>query len=125
MVIDLWLYGPLSRFAPDGDAQAKTSSFANIKVELEEDKRMRDLLARYSIPAEERGITFVNGNLTAMPGMQPDLDNELEDGDRVALFHLKSMWPYQYRDGANMGSGLSKELAEGDNPFRQRADSDH
>ena len=117
-----WGAGP---DATDDDTRTKASSFANIKAELGEGKQLRDLLARFSIPSEERGITFVNGNLTAMPGMQPDLDQKLADGDRVALFHLKSMWPYQYRDGANTGSGLSKTLAEGDNPFRQRADSNH
>jgi len=34
-----------------------------------------------------------------MPGLQPDLGHALRDGDRVALFHLKSMWPFQYRHG--------------------------
>ena len=41
-----------------------------------------------------------------MPGRQPDLDNSLQDGDRVAFFHLNSMWPYQYRHGAALGEGL-------------------
>jgi hypothetical protein len=49
------------------------------------------------MPSEARGITFINGNLSAMPGLQPDLDTELSDGDRVAFFHPKSMWPFQYR----------------------------
>jgi len=34
-----------------------------------------------------------------MPGLQPDLGHALRNGDRVALFHLKSMWPFQYRHG--------------------------
>jgi len=37
-----------------------------------------------------------------MPGMQPDLDHALKDGDRVAFFHLRSMWPFQYRHGVAM-----------------------
>jgi len=51
---------------------------------------------------EERGITFINGDLSAMPGMQPDLGHALKDGDRVAFFHLRSMWPFQYRHGVAM-----------------------
>ena len=54
------------------------------------------------MPTEERGITFINGKLSAMPGLQPDLDLPLIDGDRIAFFHLKSMWPFQYRHGVSM-----------------------
>jgi hypothetical protein len=32
------------------------------------------------------------------------------NGDRVAFFHLRSMWPYQYRHGAAMISELSSTL---------------
>lgn len=35
-----------------------------------------------------------------MPGLAADLDLELADGDRVGIFHTKSMWPVQYRFGA-------------------------
>ena len=45
-----------------------------------------------------------------MPGIQPDLDNMLDEGDRIALFHLKSMWPFQYRDGASLGKELEEAL---------------
>ncbi len=47
---------------------------------------MADLLSYLAMPTEERGITFVNGELSAMPGLQPDLGHVLHDGDRVALF---------------------------------------
>jgi hypothetical protein len=30
------------------------------------------------------------------------LGHLLKDGDRVALFHLNTMWPFQYRMGASM-----------------------
>jgi D-mannonate dehydratase len=62
------------------------------------------------MPTEERGITFINGNLSAMPDIQPDLDHILMDGDRVAFFHLRSMWPSQYRLGAAMVSELSNAM---------------
>jgi hypothetical protein len=73
-----------------------------------------------ALPTEERGITFINGNLSAMPELQPDLDHTLEEGDRVAFFHLTSMWPFQYRDGASMAPGLRREMKPGRPPFHHR-----
>ena len=93
--IEVWLYGPLARYG--GEAARK--SHANLQLQLPAGSRMRDLLSNLGLPTEERGITFINGDLSAMPDLQPDLDHILEDGDRVAFFHLKSMWPAQYRDG--------------------------
>jgi hypothetical protein len=72
---------------------------------------MADLLARLRMPTQERGITFVNGLLSAMPGLQPDLAHVLRDGDRVALFDLKSMWPFQYRHGAAMTGEMERAAA--------------
>ena len=69
---------------------------------------MADLLSYLEMPTEERGITFVNGELSAMPGLQPDMGHILHDGDRVAFFHLKSMWPFQYRHGVPMISEMAE-----------------
>ena len=95
IVIDTWLYGPLAHYGGEADR----GSYANPQVRLAEGSTMRDLLAQLNMPTEERGITFINGDLSAMPGLQPDLDHTLHDSDRVAFFHLKSMWPFQYRHG--------------------------
>ncbi len=90
--VEVWLYGPLARYGgSDGNV------FAQCDVTLETGSALQDLLARLALPTEERGITFINGNLSAMPGVQPDLLYELHEGDRVSFFHLKSMWPFQYR----------------------------
>ncbi|RPI83963.1 MAG: MoaD/ThiS family protein [Chloroflexi bacterium] len=94
--IDVWLYGPLARYG--GDPSQKV--FANLPVELAEDSTVSDLLSYLQMPSKERGITFINGELSALPDVQPDLDKVLNDGDRVAFFHLQSMWPFQYRLGA-------------------------
>ncbi len=107
ITVDVWLYGPLARYG--GEAASK--SHANLQPELPAGNRIRDLLEHLGLPTEERGITFINGNLSAMPGLQPDLDHALQDGDRVAFFHLKSMWPYQYRDGAALAPGLARAVA--------------
>ncbi len=90
--VDVWLYGPLARYGGSNG-----NIFAQVEVALPESSALQDLLAQLQLPTEERGITFINGNLSAMPGLQPDLQHPLAEGDRVALFHLKSMWPFQYR----------------------------
>jgi hypothetical protein len=81
-------------------------------VTLEDGSAVKDLLTQLNMPTEARGITFINGNLSALPGIQPDLAHILTHGDRVAFFHLRSMWPYQYRHGAAMLSELSSALDE-------------
>ncbi len=104
--IDTWLYGELASYAGD-DAQP---GFAHLEVELPDGATMKDLLDKLEMPTEKRGITFINGNLSAMPGKQPDLGHVLKDQDRVAFFHLRAMWPYQYRQGAAISEELDREL---------------
>jgi hypothetical protein len=104
--VDTWLYGPLARFAGDPNQMV----FANPQVELPEGSTMRDLLTQLGLPTEERGITFINGELSAMPGLQPDLSRELQSKDRVALFHLKAMYPFQYRQGLPMAEEFSEAM---------------
>jgi hypothetical protein len=54
-----------------------------------------------------------------MPGLQPDLRHILQDGDRVGLFDLKSMWPFQYRHGAVITDEMERALgAEKDQGLR-------
>ena len=104
ITLEVWLYGPLARY---GDQRANRN-YARLNPVLPVGSRMRDLLAQLGVPNEERGITFINGDLSAMPGLQPDLDHPLEDGDRVAFFHLQSMWPAQYRHGAALAPELER-----------------
>ena len=108
--VEVWLYGPLARYG----GKAAKRSHANLQLELPVGSQMQDLLGHLEMPTEERGITFINGDLSAMPGLQPDLDYVLSDGDRVAFFHLKSMWPAQYRDGAALASGLKRAMEKRD-----------
>jgi hypothetical protein len=111
ITVNLYLYGDMARFGK------KTASygFAALQVSLPERSTIRDLLNYLGIPSEERGITFINGKLSAMPGLQPDLDYILNTNDRVAFFDLKSMWPFQYRHGAIMVDEMAQALraAEG------------
>jgi hypothetical protein len=71
---------------------------------------MAGLLARLRMRTEERGITFINGQLSAMPDLQPDLGHILREGDRVGLFDLKSMWPFQYRHGAMLTEEMARAM---------------
>ncbi len=98
IALDVWLYGILARYGGDG----QQGSYANLKLRLPQGSSVADLLARLKMPTAERGITFINGQLSAMPGLQPDLGHVLRDGDRVAFFDPTSMWPFQYRHGAAM-----------------------
>lgn len=107
MTIDVWLYGPLARYGRGED-----NIFANPQVDLPAGKSLGDLLAQLGMQTEERGLTFINGNLSAMPGVQPDLDHILHHGDRVALFHLKSMWPFQYRHDVAATGEFKKSLEQ-------------
>ena len=97
-IIDVWLYGDLARFG----GNAEETVFANPQTALPEGSTIQHLLDALGMPTEARGITFINGQLSAMPGLQPDLDHPLKHGDRVAFFHLRSMWPFQYRHGVAM-----------------------
>src|SRR5574341_1049860 len=106
ILIDVWLYGELARYG----GQADQGSFANPKVKLPENSTIRDLLSYLHMPTEERGITFINGELSAMPNMQPDLSHPLKANDRVAFFHLRSMWPFQYRHGIPMAGEMSEAM---------------
>jgi hypothetical protein len=113
IAVDLWLYGPLARYG----GEAARPSYAHLDLALPAGSRLRDLLFQLDLPTEERGITFINGDLSAMPGLQPDLDHALADGDRVALFHLKAMWPCQYRVGAGRTPEMARAMDEGGELF--------
>ncbi len=109
ILIDTWLYGEIARHGGD----AIGPGYANPQVSLPQGATVRDLLSVLQMDTEERGITFINGNLSAMPGLQPDLTDELKDKDRVAFFHLRAMWPFQYRLGAAMIDEMQTALLEG------------
>lgn len=109
ITIEVWLYGPLAQYA----GEASQGSYAQLNVELPEGSTVGDLVRQLGVPAEERGITFVNGNLAALPGLEADLDLVLHDGDRVGISHPKSMWPFQYRFGAQLTPELEERFRQG------------
>ncbi len=106
--VDVWLYGALARYGGEADQ----GSFAHVQAGIPTGSTLADLLAHLGLPTAERGVTFISGQLSAMPGLQPDLQHVLQDGDRVGLFDLKSMWPFQYRHGASMTQEMAQAVSE-------------
>ncbi len=109
--VEVWLYGPLARYA----GEESRGSYAELHLELPAGSTMRHLLERLGLPKEEKGITFLNGSLAALSGLDADLEVVLHDGDRVGISHRKSMWPFQYRFGVSQTEQLQ-------DTFRQRED---
>jgi hypothetical protein len=106
ITVEVWLYGPMAQYA----GEASSGSYAQLNLEFPVGAKMRDLIERLGLPVEKKGITFINAQLTDMPGLAADLDRELHDGDRIAFFHERSMWPFQYRFGASTGSELTEAM---------------
>ena len=106
--LDVWLYGALAVYG----GAAPEASFARVELMLPAGASMADALAHLKLPTAERGITFINGRLSALPGRQPDLSHVLQDQDRTGLFDLRSMWPFQYRHGVAMVEELADAFQE-------------
>ena len=103
VAVEIALYGSLAKYGGG-------THVAQLRVEMGIGATMRDLLDRFKIPAEERGFTFVNAVLCAAPGLQPDLDLDLQDEDHIGVFSTTHMWPYQYRDGIRMTEALKEAM---------------
>ena len=99
------LYGPLAQYA-GGKYIAQKS------VELKDNASIRDLMDYFGIPYDQKSYLFINAVLCDMPGLLASLDEPLKDGDRVGIFSLQHMWPYQYRDGIRMSETLTETLRE-------------
>ncbi|MBW2636510.1 MAG: MoaD/ThiS family protein [Deltaproteobacteria bacterium] len=106
ITVDVWLYGDLARFG----GEDSEGSHAHVPLSVPAGTTVGDLLKRLRMETEERGITFINGKLSAMPGIQPDLKLTLQNEDRVAFFHRQSMWPFQYRLGASVTEEMKEAL---------------
>ncbi len=103
--VTLTLYGSLAKYA---DGKYIAQKF----VTLEEDKKLQDLMDKFKIPYDQKSYLFINNILSDMPGLNASLNEILKDGDRIGIFSLQHMYPYQYRDGLPMSESLTKELKE-------------
>ncbi len=110
--IKVHLYGALAEY---GGPEA-TKHNAQLEIRLPTGSKISDLLNSMGIPPARKGLTFINGVLSDMPGLSADLETALQDGDRVGMFSIGYIWPFQYRHGARMTAELKKSLndVEGD-----------
>lgn len=104
--VEVLLYGDLAQYG----GQAKQYGHAHLFLPLPLGHTIQNLLDYLKMPSEARGVTFINGKLSAMPGLPADLNIVLNPGDRVAFFHPLSMWPYQYRSGVPMTDELQAAM---------------
>ena len=104
--VEVWLYGPIAKYA----GRESRGSYAQLFVDLAPGSTMQVLLDLLGLPDEEKGITFINGSLAALPGLDSDKKVELRDGDRVGISHRKAMWPFQYRFGVSQTDELKQEF---------------
>ncbi len=101
--VNVTLYGPLAKFAGGKYIAQKV-------VKFEENAAVRDLLDYFEIPYDQKSYLFINAILCDMPGLMASLNEPLKDKDRVGIFSLQHMWPYQYRDGIRMSETLTETL---------------
>ena len=109
--VEVWLYGPIARYA----GEQSQGSHAELHLDLPVGTTMKELVDQLGLPLEEKGITFINGKLAALPGLDSDHSVVLKEGDRVGISHRRSMWPFQYRFGASQTDEIQQT-------FRDRED---
>ena len=88
ITLNVRLYGDLSCY---GNAKKQIGNYSIVNVELPMGSTMKDLLDFLLMCTKERGFTFINEKISAMPNTQPDLDYELQDGDQVIFFPEKTL----------------------------------
>jgi len=112
ILVDVWLYGELALYGKKNNS----GGYTNLKVRLQENSSIKDLLDYLLICTNECGITFINGQLSAMPNIHLDLNYFLQDGDRVDFFHLQSKWSVKYNPGEPMAEEMSFALQASRDP---------
>ncbi|MEW6400591.1 MAG: MoaD/ThiS family protein [Chloroflexota bacterium] len=106
IIVSVRLYGELSCY---GKRLAHNGVYSTVNVNLPEGSLLKDLIEYLLMCTNERGFTFINEELSAMPNVQPDLDQALKDGDRVIFFPLQSTTLMQFHFG-KMTDALNKEM---------------
>jgi hypothetical protein len=88
ITVSVRLYGELSCY---GESIPHDENDSTICVQLPSGSTLQDLLENLLICTRERGFTFINEKMSAMPSVQPDLDYQLQDRDRILFFPLKML----------------------------------
>ena len=88
ITVHVRLYGELCCY---GKNIHKSGNYSNISVTLSLESKLKDLLDYLLLCTKERGFTFINERMSAMPNTQPDLDYILQDEDQVIFFPLRML----------------------------------
>ncbi|MBS1249303.1 MAG: hypothetical protein MAG431_00879 [Chloroflexi bacterium] len=105
ITVEVALYGTLARIQ-GGKYVAQTN------VQVTNDATIKDLYEDLDISPQDRGYLFINAVLCDVPGLNAAIKEKLHDGDHIGIFSNGYMWPYQYRDGAQMSESLTSVLKE-------------
>jgi hypothetical protein len=86
ITVRVQLYGELSCY---GKSIQHGEKYSTISAQLPLGSTLQDLLDILLMCTNERGFTFINEKVSAMPNTQPDLDYQLQDNDHILFFPLK------------------------------------
>src|SRR6266498_4464664 len=89
ITVHVRLYGELSSYGNSKHHTDNPDDHSNNHVKLASGIMLKDLLDHLLMCTKERGFTFINEKMSAMPDVQPDLDYVLQDGDQILFFPLK------------------------------------
>ena len=88
ITVSVQLYGELSCY---GKTIQQGENYSTINVQLPLGSTLEDLLEVLLMCTKERGFTFINEKMSATPNIQPDLDYQMQDHDRVLFFPFKML----------------------------------
>lgn len=83
LAVHVRLYGELSCYGATGH---HTGKYSSISVKLHPGSTLANLLDYLLMCTSERGFTFINQMVSAMPNVQHDLDHRLQEGDQIIFF---------------------------------------
>lgn len=90
-----------------------TGKYSSISVKLSIGSRLADLLEYLLMCTSERGFTFINDKVSAMPNVQQDLDYQLQDGDQI-IFFPASLFPTHLHFDAKMTDKMTRTVRADD-----------
>jgi hypothetical protein len=106
ITVDVRLYGELSCY---GKPVQHKGNYSYISVDLSRGSTLKDLLDYLLMCTNERGFTFINEKVSAMPDLQTDLDDQLQEGDQIIFFPSK-MLPTQLHFDLKMTDSMTRTV---------------
>ena len=111
IVVDVRLYGELSCY---GNSNHHTGNCARINVQLPLGSTLKNLMGYLLMCTNERGFTFINEKISAMPNVQPDLDYQLQNNDQILFYPLK-IFPTDLQFDMKMTDKIARTIITNEN----------